>query len=195
MYHSRMESEFIDIENFEVEAKRIDESIASISSKIQSLVFDYINMISGRMGNNDLYELRSSLEYRLGCCTFLNDLSEKFRIQLESSNISDPSAIDPTMFRVHCITDSLIFNLASVFDYLSSLIAYVVEGDKGRKKKWNSLFKSLNNTTYKDLDLATFVQKTHREYVDILFGYRSELIHHKSDRELFFMNSTLCQGK
>ncbi|MCE7994917.1 MAG: hypothetical protein HEP71_23270 [Roseivirga sp.] len=177
-----MEPDFIDIEDYQLEAKKIDQSIALINSKMQSLVFDYINMISGSMGNNDLYDLRSSLEYRLSCCTFLNELSENFRFQLEKSHIPNPLAIHPTMFRVHCTTDSLIFNLASVFDYLSSLIGYIIEGEK---RKWNSLFKSIKNSAYKGSEIADIVQRTHREYTDVLFRYRSELIHYKSDRGAF----------
>jgi len=77
--------------------------------------------------------------------------------------------------------DNLIFNAVSAFDYLGCALGLLYLNKP--KFKWNSLVKCARDhgNRFSSTEQARLILQWHAEWVDELFGYRSEVIHFSPD--------------
>ncbi len=84
--------------------------------------------------------------------------------------------------RQNCLFDSIIFHTASLFDYFSCFIWYIIGNEKSEKKLWNSLVKSVrHDNKIEKSQIGALIDSFDREWICKLFDYRAELIHYKDD--------------
>ncbi len=78
------------------------------------------------------------------------------------------------------VTDSLIFNLSSLFDYIAGFLELIVGKEGKNQKQWNSIHNSfLTKEPHKTSLFAEKVNEMHKDFVDKLIGFRSTVIHYK----------------
>lgn len=174
-----MESQTIDIKDFEVESKAIDEQTNVIRDSFIRLGFDYANKISGKLQNDKFYQSRDNIIYRINSCRFLNNKAWEIRMEYEQEQFN-PLFMSKAQYPILWMTDSLIFNLSSLFDYTAGMLEFIVGKEGMNEMKWNSVCNSFNNKEpHKSTVFANFIKEIHGEFVDKLFRFRSTVIHHK----------------
>lgn len=68
-----------------------------------------------------------------------------------------------------------------MFDYLGNLIGFIYVGQNGIKLKWNGLARCArdkNNQIYSKKS-ATLISQAHKQFVNPLFEFRSDVIHYR----------------
>lgn len=97
------------------------------------------------------------------------------------------------------LLDDLVFGAASMFDYWSGLVATIFQGPQKRATKWNHLVQMVLGKTapgasageqfLKSSSTALASARLQSDWVDRLFGYRSDVIHtsaQKPDAKLIY---------
>ncbi len=86
-----------------------------------------------------------------------------------------------TGVRLRFLFDDIIFNLCSLLDYLGNLYCYIVRKDS-KFLKWNGALDTIRaNKAIRLLGSEEKMLSFHEAFADKLYGYRSTLIHKKSD--------------
>ena len=139
---------------------------------------DFANKITGELKNETTNQLLKSISYRMESILFHYHL-------LYNINPKDDETVfpeDEISIRQNCLFDSIIFHTASLFDYFSCLIWYIIGSDYREKKLWQSLAKSArHDIQIKNSEIGILIDKYNREWITKLFDYRAELIHYKDD--------------
>jgi hypothetical protein len=94
-------------------------------------------------------------------------------------------------WHAHFLFDDVIFNAASLFDYLGNAVWFGFHGQNHIKKKWNKAYEASrredleaslpNGPRIFQSETGHLIERVHREFVNDLYGYRSDLIHHHVD--------------
>lgn len=149
--------------------------------------------------------LRDSMLYRAESVGFHNDLLKVHFDGLTARANVDPVGIqDDRHFLYDCqrvftfLSDDLLFNVISLFDYTANLVSFVLAGPNAHTRKWNGTVRALrdpNSLLNTTASAATMIQ-LHSEWVDKLHGSRSKIIHDRAlladgGRTLTFNNNTL----
>jgi len=180
-----LDKKIIEVENFEFEIESLTRLSRPIQSNFQAIVLDYINKISGKMGESPITATRSDILFRIrsilyfvkliwneekSLLRFINENSDMHQIQ--RMNLSDDLVINQK-----AIFDSVLYHLGSLYDYYANMVGNIYYGKYGLK--WNSLVKSAydkSNSKIGDLQTALIIE-SHKGFVDALFSHRSYLIH------------------
>lgn len=161
------------------------ESLTEINKNSYELDFilnevdiDYANKITGNLENETTNQFLKAISYRMESILFHYNLL--YNINPKEYESSFPE--HEISIRQNCLFDSIIFHTASLFDYFSCLIWYIIGENKIEKKLWNSLAKSTrHDNQIKNSKIGNLVDLYDREWVTKLFDYRAELIHYKDD--------------
>jgi hypothetical protein len=189
--------EIIDIENIENEYKNICEKINYLEKRFYAVALDYKDYIDYSWKEQDIFNIRDNLIYRLFSIKLHSELVLKQHLLIENRfeeirkdinyNIfnSDPTLYHYSTQEISSIFDSFIYHLASIFDYLSTMINYMF-GDMKKKQdtiKWNNLVNFARDKTGSFLtnELSECIVKIDNKFVCNLYTHRSFLIHQKSD--------------
>lgn len=173
-------------ENLEDSLNLILKQKEEINERIIKVGIEYIRKISGKLENEDFYDLRNSLTLRLESIFFHYDILKQLNIsgKEKSFNLPNPFQASQISLKQGFLFDSLIFNSVSYFDYLSCFISFIAFEKK--KSQWQSIANiSRSNPKFKESKLGKFIDETDRFFVDKLTQYRSELIHYKNDKNGF----------
>lgn len=103
------------------------------------------------------------------------------------------SGLTPALFRL----ENILFNIASLFDYLASFVGVLVF-NKTETYKWNSLVSKIKNNNYGYIKTATHIKESHNTFINKLMGYRSMVIHEKPSKagiRLDFSNLSLSNDE
>ena len=115
---------------------------------LNQIDIDYANKITGNLENETTNQFLKAISYRMESILFHYNLLYNINpTEYESSFPEHEISI-----RQNCLFDSIIFHTASLFDYFSCLIWYII-GESNYDREW----------------------------VTKLFDYRAELIHYKDD--------------
>lgn len=157
-----------------------------INGRITKVGIDYVRKISGKLNNEDFYDLRNSLVLRLESVFYHYEILRQLNIsgKQRSYNHLGPFQASQTSLKQGFLFDSLIFNSVSFFDYLSCFISFIAF--KNKKTQWQSIAQSSrSNTKFKESKLAKSIDETDRYFVVKLTQYRGELIHYENDKNEF----------
>lgn len=174
----------IDIENFETEINELVNLSSSIDSNFQAMVFDYINKISGKFSKNLIADTRSDVAFRIHSIMYFTKLlwyEEQSLLTFINQNTQIENfhrmmLPDKLVFDQKTIFDSILYHLASIYDYYANMLGLIYY-NKGLK--WNKLVISSadkNKSKIGQLQKALIIN-SHTEFVDSLFCHRSYLIH------------------
>ena len=134
-------------------------------------------------GDHPINQVRGSLLYRINAIVYHINILINQRKEINkqigrefSNNTANPISIENLIIHQYYLFDDIIFNLLSMFDYISAMIGFMFEN---KYYKWNSLVKSArnNNTAIGNEMFAKDIVKLHSDWVDPLLQYRSDLIH------------------
>ena len=139
---------------------------------------NYANKITGELENEITNQFLKAISYRMESILFHYNLL--YNINPKEYDSSFPQ--DEISIRQNCLFDSIIFHTASLFDYFSSFIWYIIGDNTSEKKLWNSLAKTVRgNNEIKKSKIGFLIDSFDREWICRLFDYRAELIHYKDD--------------
>ena len=94
----------------------------------------------------------------------------------------DPNAVHHALSRLGYVFDDLLFNAASLFDYLAKFVSAVgyVEQDS-KQNEWKGLASRRQRELLEHSGLASIIKETDRIWVTPLMSLRSQVIHNKPD--------------
>lgn len=174
--------------NFSNQNKSLDDikkRSGSIQEQLVEFGLNYSNKISGTLKNDRLFILRDSICNRIDSVIFhyeiLNQINRpNFNF---SGNHYGPQLAMEISRKQNYIFDSIIFNLISSFDYLSSLINFTFQKNKDKwKSTWTKLEnKARCNEDYKNLEISKFIVESNKKWVSKLNDYRAALIHYEGE--------------
>lgn len=135
-----------------------------------------------------IFEIRDSLIYRAWAVNWhvkhLKDHHCAFEKELQNripEAMNSPQLLFDHACILHYLFDDIVFNCASMFDYIGNLVGLAYLGTTKSRLKWNGAVKSAHDK--KNVIHSTPVSEKlvtiHREWVDPLMGYRGDTIHHK----------------
>jgi len=91
----------------------------------------------------------------------------------------------------HYLFDDIVFNAASLFDYIGNAVWFGFHGQNHIKKKWNKAYEAAkrveletklpNGPRLFGSTTGDLIKEAHEAFVNRLYEYRSDLIHHRID--------------
>ena len=159
---------------------------------LRSIVFSFVNKKLRRIPpkGHHLYEIRDSILYRFGSIWFHMDLllkmeqgTEKYiTSRFPKLDVHDKGLLTYSRQQLHLFED-ITFHTISMFDYIANLIGFLYLGNNKGKIKWNGITNAANdrNSIFKDTKTADLIRIYNKNLVDLLYSYRSTLIHHASE--------------
>lgn len=143
-------------------------------------------------------QIRDSIWPRFGSLRFHYSLLERVHeghlsalYGAESGSRDEFDVLWDAAWNEQFLFDDLVFNAASFFDYLASAIWFGFHGQNHIKKNWGDATsaarnperepESKNGPSIYDSRTGEKILNADRHFVGDLYGYRADLIHHKSD--------------
>lgn len=188
-----------DIDDRQKTFQSISKRMELLNEGFRALYADYSHHIEITLGKeHDILKLKENIDYRLFSSQFHLELllRQHFAIEnrIESIYQKDPGKVLNPVYPshplfYHCerevtsIFDSIVFHLASVYDYLSALINFICKKKDKSITKWSQLAKSCRDkgNGYSRKKVAALILSENDNFVDKLYKYRSRVIHEKSD--------------
>ena len=198
-----------DIDDLSKELNQLNSQFRSLSNKMMAVAMDYKTYIDVNIKDNDIYELRDSMLYRLNAAKFhleiLTGIDTNTDLELTTSfrNIKSPNSMiglnmhfENRVNQISYLSDSLIFHLVSGFDYISNLVEYICGNSKKKKLMWTQLAKSVRgkNNRYHSLTIANTIDQLDREFVGRLYDHRSYIIHTTKDKSSATFNLQVMEA-
>ncbi|WP_305952838.1 hypothetical protein, partial [Emticicia oligotrophica] len=178
----RMEKGYLDIDE-KIELPLLLNRVNLLHSRCKALSLDYGNYYTNNLyvseKAKDFKEIVLNIQFRLNCAVFhiellcnyvneieynLNEITEYDYIYLSSKSLN-----------FYYIFDSIIYHITSLFDYISTIVNFVLENNQ-KFVKWNSLVKTYQ---HKKNDIYKYAYEINQKFVNYLFEIRSILIHEK----------------
>lgn len=141
------------------------------------------------LGTQRVWETRDALNYRAASLRWHVDLLIKqeseqaqFIVDAGFSPNMDPNAVHHALSILGFVFDDLLFNAASLFDYLAKFISSVgyVDGNS-KQNEWKGLASKRQRDLLEHAGLAAIIEETDRIWVTPLMSLRSQVIHNKPD--------------
>lgn len=180
-----------------------------LEDRFLAIAMDYKYYIDSNITDNEIYNLRDSVLYRLRSARFHFQLllEHHFKIEKRLENLHEeegPKEFFNEGFKLHSIRiqstneiyslfDSIMYHLCSIFDYLFRLINYSHRGTILDKPKWNRFQdkRHQKDFIYCSEEITRKLEGFDREFVYPLIGHRSHLIHTENDIGDFTLNYNL----
>lgn len=168
------------------------ESLVRITKKSNDIDFllnevdiDFANKITGELENGRINQFIKAISYRMESVLFHYKLLYNINPEIveQIDGYKNPFTRDEIPIRQNCLFDSLVFHTASLFDYFSCFIWYIIENKANANKcLWTKLSNlARNNEIIKNSTIGKLIDDFDREWVRKMFDYRAELIHYRDD--------------
>ena len=191
-----------------------DIKLVNLREGFTALSLDYGFHIENTYGgNHKIFELQENVIYRLFSSLFHFQLLLRQHHAIEQ-RIGERIKKNPERYtqliypkkhpdfgyaekEVSAIFDSIIFHLSSIFDYISILINFICVADKDQTPKWTVISRSARDSknNLSKREIASVIDRLDREFVTILYSYRSGLIHTRSDINEYSFESRIETGE
>lgn len=163
-----------DVDDISKELNQLNSQFRSISNKMMAVAMDYKTYIDVNIKDNDIYELRDSMLYRLNAAKFHLEiltgiitntdleLTTSFRKMKAPNNMMGLNMhFETRVNQISFLSDSLIFHLVSGFDYISNLVEYICRNTKKKRLMWTQLAKSVRdkNNDFSKFTIAKMIDK------------------------------------
>jgi hypothetical protein len=196
-----------DIDEISKELNQLNNQFSSIYKKMIALAMDYKTYVDTNVKDNDIYDLRDNMLYRLNAAKFhleiLTGFTSNTDLELTAYYRNSPDQLRLNMYfenrvnQISYLSDSLIFHLVSGFDYMGNLVEYICGNSKKKKLMWTQLAKSVRdkNNRYHKLTIADAVDQLDREFVGKLYDHRSYIIHTTKDKNAATFSIQVMEAK
>ena len=204
----------LDTTDINKEFENLNEYLSVLHDCFLAIAMDYKHYVDNSFTNNDIYEIRDDVNYRFFSARLHIELLIKQHFQIEhrfekymktepkvfANYLSKNPYYDYAEKEVSSIFDSFLYHLTSVFDYLSTLSNYTCgePKDKQKKLKWTNLSRSVRDSSNhfgKKMALSEKIKDCDNTFVNKLYGYRSYLIHEKSEQSMYSFTFHLSNQK
>lgn len=194
-----MTKKVLDVPDKQASFDNIAKKLEIIDKGLRAMSLDYRHHLdSSNSYTGGIYDLRENVSYRLFSAQmhYLLLLKQhlKFENEMDKFMIEDPQKVlgdyypQNPLFRfaareVNSLFDSLVFHLASVYDYFAAAINYACKKKVTNITYWNKLAKSCRdkNNSYSKLGISKAIIDETLNFIDPLYNYRSRVIHEKSE--------------
>ena len=184
------EKQIKDIVNLDEEFIELNSRLKILDDRFKALAMDYREYIDNNFKNENIYNVRDMINYRLFASIFHLKLLLKQVDMLQQKPedfISNPFMHDSSFSifikELNSLLDSFVYHITSVFDYMSTLFKIVSDKNKDGYITWNKLFSSVTGkgNDYFNKSYVETVKSIHNGFVSKLYKYRSDSIHKKPD--------------
>lgn len=197
----------VDVKDVSGEFDKLQKRFSVLTNRFMAIALDYKHYIDNTLVNERIIELRDNVIYRLFSSRFHIQLLLQQQIEIKDKCVKMLNdgkwelikGIGPVhplhdhfKKEVSSIFDSLLYHIVSSFDFTSSLINYIYtsKDDKHNNYKWTSLVRkarSEDNNLFPDTIKQAIIEHDN-QFVNKLYGYRSQIIHEKGDLNEFEYN-------
>ena len=196
-----MNKNVLDIDNREADFYLIDKQSLRAEQGVRAICVMYDDHSSDKNSREKIFLLKDNVHYRLFSLKhqyliFLRELSfaENYLQELDQK---DPNLLNSIIYKnpyfeqidleISSVFDNIIFQLVSVYDYLSHLICYICKTDKSKTVYWTKLAKLVHgkDNEFTNLNIRKVIAELDNKIVGRLYDYRSRLIHNKRDQHTF----------
>jgi hypothetical protein len=202
----------LDIEDRNKTFQAIAQRLEILNEGFRALYADYMHHIDVKFGKDEIFKMKENIDFRLFSSKFHLELllRQHFTIEKRIQEIyqKDPRKVLNEVYPSHplfdhcerevtSIFDSIVFHLASVYDYLSALINFICNKKDKSITKWSQLCKSCRDkgNLYSNKKIATIIVFENDNFIEKLYKYRSRLIHEKSDVHPISITLSFASGK
>jgi hypothetical protein len=163
----------------------IESLVKSVNNLLFSVGLHYVNKMTGQIKNDRFHIVRDSITSRIYSLNFHYKLLNSIHNPSKKivTDVIFPMGIEIIPIYQTYLFDSIIFNSISLFDYIACMVNLIIEKNKDKwEKTWNHLENYIrNNDLLKSTKLGLKIIDVNKEWVLILNGYRSELIHYQTE--------------
>lgn len=203
----------LDIQDRQQTFKSITKRLVLLNEGFRALFADYSHHIEVTFGKeHDILKLGDNIDFRLFSSQFHLELllRQHFAIEHRIRSIyqKDPQKVLNPVYPSHplfdhcereitAIFDSIIFHLASVYDYLSAITNFICNKKDKSITKWSQLVKSCRDkgNIYNQKKIASILIAENDNFANKLYEYRSRIIHEKSDINPISFTLQVASGK
>ncbi|GAA3922693.1 hypothetical protein GO495_02195 [Chitinophaga oryziterrae] len=203
----------LDIQDRQKTFESIANRLELLDEGFRALYADYSHHIEVTNGKqHDILRLKENIDYRLFSSKFHLELllRQHFAIEGRIQEIfrDDPGKVLNPVYPSHplfdycereitSVFDSIIFHLASVYDYLSAAINFICNKKDKSITKWSQLAKSCRDreNTYSGKKIASVIISENENFVDKLYRYRSRVIHERSEINAISLSLKIASSK
>jgi hypothetical protein len=202
----------LDIQDRQITFHSIAKRIELLNEGFRAIYADYMHHIDVKFGKDEILKMKENIDFRLFSSQFHLELllRQHFAIENRIQDIyqKDPSKVLNEVYPSHplfdhcereitSIFDSIIFHLASVYDYLSAIINFICNKKDKSITKWSQLTKSCRDkgNTYSNKKISATILSENENFVEKLYRYRSRVIHEKSDIHPISFTLEFASGK
>lgn len=189
----------LDIENIQEAFSAIVLRIEKLDVGFRAVYAHYAHHIEAPWGQkHGILNLKDNIEYRLFSSKFHLELllnqHLKIKNRIEKEYQQDPQKLLQHVYPKHplfaycekeitSILDSIVFHLASIYDYFSAIINFICNKKNNTITKWSQLISSCRDTKnlYHSKSIAKVLINENEAFVDKLYKYRSRVLHEKSE--------------
>lgn len=206
------DKKILDLINKKETFDKISSQIEILDKAFRALNTDYSYHVENTFGkDHKIFEMKKDIEFRLFSSKFHLQLllQQHFKIEkrIESIYNEDRESIIRSMYpsnpifdycekEITAIFDSIIFHLASVYDYLSAIINFICNNKNETISKWSQLNNACRQKgVYLNKNISKIIIDEHNQFVNNLYKYRSRLIHSTSDVHPISFDLILSSGK
>jgi len=196
-----MEKEIVNIDQRSAGYEKIRELVWNAEAGIRAIWIMYDEHSTDKNSKKNVQILKDNIHYRLLATTHqyllmlrelnlaenrLHHMYKKNPKLLTAFPMGNPH-FKQIEIELSSIFDNIIFQLSSVFDYLSHMICYISRTNKSKTLYWTRLAKLCRGKTtdFEGEKVREVVDKVDRNYVGKLYDYRSRLLHNRRDEHQF----------
>ena len=206
------EKTILDIEDRNKTFQAISDGINTLNKAFRALNADYSFHLESTFGKDHrILKMREDVDFRLFSSKFHLELLLRQHYFVEK-RISEeyqknPKKVLATVYPTHplfdycekevtAIFESIVFHLASVYDFVSTIVSFICNNKDESIAKWSQLNTACRQKEgLKDKNVSKIVNDEHNKFVNPLYKYRSGLIHDKTDLHPIQLDLKLGSGK
>jgi hypothetical protein len=192
------EKEIVDITDIQGRHTAASNQVNALYIGFHALSTDYSYHIENTYGGHKIDELRDNTLYRLFSSLFHCELLIRehniIEQRLSAMLKNNPENILRWVYpknpnyeyaerQVSAILDSVVFHIASIFDYMAILITFLSLKNKDQTLMWGQVANHARNPNGElhQKPVSMIIALIDKEFVSSLYDHRSELIHRRAD--------------
>lgn len=198
---NKLDKKLLNIEDRLADYKDLNKKGWRLEHGIRSICVMYDDHSSDKKSKENIFILKENVHYRVFSLVHhylmflrelnnaeghLQELYQKEPRLLNAFPISNPH-FEQVELEISSVFDSIVFQLSSLFDYISHLICYICKTDKSKSLYWTKLALSAygKNNEFTHLTIRKTITEIDSHFVGRLYDYRSRLLHKKKDQHIF----------
>ncbi|MEI6347262.1 MAG: hypothetical protein WCP69_04860 [Bacteroidota bacterium] len=195
------EIKYIDILDRKADYELIYKETFRTELGLRAISIMYDEHSNDKKSHDNILRFKDNIQYRLfsathqylvllkelwGAESYLQNLYKKNPRYINSFPFENPF-FDKVEQELSSVFDNVIFQVTSIFDYLSHIVCYITFTNKTNTLYWTKLARASRgqNNDFSNIELKNIIDIVDRRFVGKLYDYRSRLIHDKRDRHIF----------